>query len=53
MIVGDHGNCDDMVQRDVEGTPQLDACGKPLPKPCHSLNEVRSSFLFILLCYLF
>lgn len=41
MIVGDHGNCDDMVQRNAEGNPQLDACGKALPKTCHSLDEVR------------
>ena len=44
MIVGDHGNCDDMVQRDAEGNPQLDACGKPLPKTCHSLDEVRNVY---------
>ena len=44
MIVGDHGNCDDMVQRDAEGKPQFDACGKPLPKTCHSLDEARIIF---------
>lgn len=40
MIVADHGNCDDMAQRNKDGTPILDAGGKALPKTCHSLDEV-------------
>lgn len=45
MIVGDHGNCEDMVQRDVEGNPQLDGCGNPFRKPCHSLHEVLTTYV--------
>jgi len=41
MIVGDHGNCDDMAQRTEDGTPIMDASGcKALPKTCHSIDEV-------------
>ena len=41
MIVGDHGNCDDMAQRNEDGTPVMDASGcKALPKTCHSIDEV-------------
>lgn len=41
IVTADHGNCDDMFERDGEtGKPALDARGNPKPKTSHSLNRV-------------
>jgi 2,3-bisphosphoglycerate-independent phosphoglycerate mutase len=41
LVTADHGNCDDMFERDKEtGKPKLDALGNPKAKTSHSLNRV-------------
>ena len=41
VITADHGNCDEMFEIDKkEGSPLLDAKGRPQPKTSHSLNRV-------------
>lgn len=42
VVSADHGNADDMFQRDIKtGAPVMDAAtGRPLPKTSHSLNPV-------------
>lgn len=42
LVTADHGNAEDMVQRDNkhEGRPILDADGKPVPLTSHTLNPV-------------
>jgi 2,3-bisphosphoglycerate-independent phosphoglycerate mutase len=40
VITADHGNCDDMVERDKHGAPLYDAAGKPVMKTSHSLAPV-------------
>jgi 2,3-bisphosphoglycerate-independent phosphoglycerate mutase len=46
LVTADHGNADDMYERDKSGTVLLDpVSGRPRPKTSHSLNPVP--------CYLF
>jgi 2,3-bisphosphoglycerate-independent phosphoglycerate mutase len=40
IVLADHGNADDMVERDKQGKPKLDAQGKPRRRTSHSLNPV-------------
>ena len=41
IVTADHGNCDDMFERDEKtGKPKLDARGEPRGKTSHSLNRV-------------
>lgn len=40
LITADHGNADDMVQRDKKGKPLRDASGAPLPLTSHTLAPV-------------
>lgn len=40
LITADHGNADDMVQRDKKGKPLKDANGVPLPLTSHTLAPV-------------
>ena len=39
VVTGDHGNAEDMVERDGDGRP-LYACGKPVFRTAHSVNPV-------------
>jgi 2,3-bisphosphoglycerate-independent phosphoglycerate mutase len=40
IVTADHGNCDDMFERDESGAPKRDASGRPSPKTSHTLNAV-------------
>ena len=40
IVTADHGNAEDMVQRDPSQQPLLGADGKPQPRTSHSLNPV-------------
>ena len=40
IITADHGNADDMVERDKSGAPQSDANGVLKRKTSHTLNPV-------------
>jgi 2,3-bisphosphoglycerate-independent phosphoglycerate mutase len=41
VVTADHGNCDDMLERDEKtGKPKVDGAGRPVPKTSHSLNRV-------------
>ena len=40
IVTADHGNCDDMFERDRDGAPRLDEQGRPRPKTSHTLNRV-------------
>lgn len=40
LITADHGNADDMVQRDKKGKPLKDSNGAPLPLTSHTLAPV-------------
>ena len=40
VITADHGNADDMYQRDKKGAVLRDAAGRPVVKTSHSLNPV-------------
>ncbi len=40
VVTADHGNADDMVERDKEGRPLRGADGKPQVRTSHSLNPV-------------
>ena len=41
IITADHGNSDDMAQRDKEGQPQKDETGRVRPRTSHTLNPVE------------
>lgn len=45
VVTADHGNSEDMVDRDAQGHPKLDAEGRPKSKTSHSLSPVE---LFVL-----
>eukprot|EP00744_Colponema_vietnamica_P007128 GILI01010289.1.p1 GENE.GILI01010289.1~~GILI01010289.1.p1 ORF type:complete len:528 (-),score=179.15 GILI01010289.1:167-1621(-) len=40
LVTADHGNCDDMVQRDKKGEPLRDDKGEPIPLTSHTLTPV-------------
>lgn len=40
IVTADHGNADDMVQRDRDGEPVFNEGGKAVARTSHSLNEV-------------
>ena len=40
LVTADHGNAEDMVQRDKSQQPLMGADGKPQPRTSHSLNPV-------------
>ena len=40
IVTADHGNCDEMFERDKRGEVELDADGNPKSKTSHSLNRV-------------
>ena len=40
LITADHGNADDMVERDKNGAPLVDEAGRPRARTSHSLNPV-------------
>ena len=40
VVTADHGNAEDMVQRDPSQQPLLGADGRPQPRTSHSLNPV-------------
>lgn len=40
LVTSDHGNADDMVQRDKKGKPMIDEEGKPMPLTSHTLAPV-------------
>ncbi|MCK6531086.1 2,3-bisphosphoglycerate-independent phosphoglycerate mutase [Myxococcota bacterium] len=41
IVTADHGNADDMFERDRSGRPELDpATGRPKPRTSHTLNPV-------------
>jgi len=40
LVTSDHGNADDMVQRDKKGKPLMGEDGKPLPLTSHTLAPV-------------
>ncbi len=41
IVTADHGNSDDMVERDKSGQPKLDAEGRPRARTSHTLNPVE------------
>lgn len=41
VVTADHGNSDDMVQRDKEGRPQRDEAGRVKLRTSHTLNPVE------------
>ncbi len=40
VLLADHGNADEMVERDKSGKPKFDEGGRPRRKTSHSLNPV-------------
>lgn len=40
IVTADHGNADDMVERDKKGNPKRDGDGNIIPRTSHSLNPV-------------
>jgi len=40
IVTADHGNCDDMFEREKGGDAKLDAQGRPRAKTSHTLNRV-------------
>jgi 2,3-bisphosphoglycerate-independent phosphoglycerate mutase len=40
VVTADHGNAEDMVERDAAGLPRLGRDGTPMPRTSHSLNPV-------------
>jgi 2,3-bisphosphoglycerate-independent phosphoglycerate mutase len=40
IVVADHGNADEMVERDKQGAPKLTESGEPKRRTSHSLNPV-------------
>jgi 2,3-bisphosphoglycerate-independent phosphoglycerate mutase len=40
IVTADHGNCDEMFERNKAGETKLDTAGNPQPKTSHSLNPV-------------
>lgn len=40
VVTADHGNAEDMVERDKDGRPLVDADGRPRRRTAHSLNPV-------------
>ena len=40
IVTADHGNADDMVEREKDGAPKLSQSGKPRWRTSHSLNPV-------------
>ena len=40
VVTADHGNADDMAQRDKKGAPSRDAAGRVLPRTSHTLAPV-------------
>jgi len=40
VVVADHGNADEMVERDKQGRPKRDEQGEPRRRTSHSLNPV-------------
>lgn len=40
VVTADHGNLDDMAERDKTGAPKRDATGRVLPRTSHTLNRV-------------
>jgi 2,3-bisphosphoglycerate-independent phosphoglycerate mutase len=40
IVLADHGNADQMVELNKDGTPKLDAEGRPKRRTSHSLNPV-------------
>jgi 2,3-bisphosphoglycerate-independent phosphoglycerate mutase len=40
LVTSDHGNADDMVQRDKKGNPIKNADGRPIPLTSHTLAPV-------------
>jgi 2,3-bisphosphoglycerate-independent phosphoglycerate mutase len=40
VVLADHGNADDMVERDDQGRPLRDKDGRPRNRTSHSLNPV-------------
>ena len=40
MVTADHGNADDMVERNKDGSPRTDDQGRPQWRTSHSLNPV-------------
>ena len=40
VVTADHGNADDMVERDKSGAALFDAAGQPRARTSHSLNPV-------------
>ncbi len=40
VLLADHGNADEMVERDKSGKPKFDKGGRPRRKTSHSLNPV-------------
>lgn len=40
VVTADHGNADDMVERDKAGVPLFDEAGRPRSRTSHSLNPV-------------
>lgn len=45
VVTADHGNADDMWQRDAKGGPQRGADGKPVARTSHTLNPVPLTIL--------
>ncbi len=45
IVTADHGNADDMVERDAEGRPKRGPDGRPKPRTSHTLNPVAFSVL--------
>ncbi len=45
IVTADHGNADDMVERDGEGNPRRGPDGSPKPRTSHTLNPVAFSVL--------
>jgi 2,3-bisphosphoglycerate-independent phosphoglycerate mutase len=45
IVTADHGNAEDMVERDKKGNPKIDSKGLPKPRTSHTTNPVP--------CYVF
>lgn len=41
VVTADHGNAEDMVQRDEDGSPRIDGAGHFVAKTSHTTNPVR------------
>ncbi len=44
LITGDHGNAEEMLELNADGSAKLDQNGQPIPKTAHTINRVPVIF---------